>query len=140
MLRIQLSDKHSQPRIFCPAGWCSTARLEGVLRPAVSRRVFVRLDQNTGIRFNIMLIAVLGGFGFLCYLLVNVHLANANKDRLNELLNHHYPVIEQIRRLKQDADSIRESLTAAVALEDGFMVEDSIELANRFRDSAGRLA
>lgn len=100
----------------------------------------MRLDQNTGIRFNIMLIAVLGGFGFLCYLLVNVHLANANKDRLNELLNHHYPVIEQIRRLKQDADSIRESLTAAVALEDGFMVEDSIELANRFRDSAGRLA
>lgn len=99
----------------------------------------MRLKENAGIRANIMLIAVLGGLGFLCYLLVNVHLANANRARLNELLEHRYPVIEQVRKLKQDADGIRESLTAAVALEDGFLVEDSVELAVRFRANANEL-
>ena len=99
----------------------------------------MRLDQTASIRFNIMLIAFLGGAGFLCYLLVNIHLANENKDRLQELLDHRYPVIEQIRLLKQEADGIRENLTAAVALEDGFLVEDSIDLANQFRDNVRRL-
>ena len=73
----------------------------------------MRFDQNVRIRFNIMMIALLGGLGFLCYLLVNVHLANANKDRLDDLVKHRYPVLEQIRQIKQQADAIRENLTAA---------------------------
>jgi len=99
----------------------------------------LRLDQNAKIRLNILLIALLGGLGFLCYLLVNVYLAQKNGERLDNLLTRQYPVIEQIRLLKQDAQAIRDSLTAAVGLEDAFMVEDSQETATQFRERLRQL-
>ncbi|NPU94588.1 MAG: response regulator [Gammaproteobacteria bacterium] len=99
----------------------------------------LRLDQNAKIRLNILLIALLGGLGFLCYLLVNVYLAQKNGERLDNLLTRQYPVIEQIRHLKQDAQAIRDSLTAAVGLEDAFMVEDSQETATQFRERLRQL-
>lgn len=89
----------------------------------------VKFNQNSRIRLHILSIAVIGGLGFFCYLLANVFMARQNESRLDELLNHQYPIIEQIRGLKRDLQIVRENLTSAVALEDVFLLEDSEEIS-----------
>ena len=89
----------------------------------------MKFNQNAKIRLHILSIALIGGIGFLCYLLANVFMAKQNERRLDELLNRQHPVIEQVRALKRDIQVIRETMTSAVALEDPFLVEDSEELS-----------
>lgn len=89
----------------------------------------VKFNQNSKIRLHILSIAFIGGLGFFCYLLTNIFMARQNEQRLDELLNRQHPVIEQVRALKRDIQIIRENLTSAVALEDGFLLEDAEDLA-----------
>ena len=91
----------------------------------------MKFNQNAKIRLHILSIALIGGAGFLCYLLANVFMAKQNERRLDELLNRQHPVIEQVRALKRDIQVIRETMTSAVALEDLFLVEDSEELSQQ---------
>lgn len=91
----------------------------------------MKFNQNAKIRLHILSIALIGGVGFLCYLLANVFMAKQNERRLDELLNRQHPVIEQVRALKRDIQVIRETMTSAVALEDPFLVEDSEDLSHQ---------
>lgn len=75
-----------------------------------------------------MLIALIGGGVFLVYLLLNVLLSFVNANRLDDLQNHQYPIIEEIQSLKQDLTSLREGYAAAIGLEDPILLEDSIQL------------
>ncbi|MBA53646.1 MAG: hypothetical protein CMK89_04260 [Pseudomonadales bacterium] len=94
----------------------------------------MKFNQNAKIRLHILSIALIGGVGFLCYLLANVFMAKQNERRLDELLNRQHPIIEQVRALKRDIQVIRETMTSAVALEDPFLVEDSEELSLQVED------
>ncbi|RLT94502.1 response regulator [Ketobacter sp.] len=91
----------------------------------------MKFNQNAKIRLHILSIALIGGLGFLCYLLANVFMASQNERRLDELLNRQHPVIEQVQALKRDIQVIRETMTSAVALEDPFLVEDSEALSRQ---------
>lgn len=86
------------------------------------------MENTARIRLRIMLIALIGGAAFLLYLLVNVVLASINGSRLDELQHHHYPIIEELRLLKQDLQSIREGFAATVGLGDPLLLEDTESL------------
>lgn len=86
------------------------------------------MNRNAKIRLQIMLIALIGGGVFLVYLLLNVLLSFVNANRLDDLQNHQYPIIEEIQSLKQDLTSLREGYAAAIGLEDPILLEDSIQL------------
>ncbi len=97
------------------------------------------MERNARIRLQIMLIAVIGGLAFFLYLLVNVLLAATNADRLDQLQNRHFPVIEEIRLLKQDLAGLREALAMAVGLADPVLLEDAAGLAQRARERLANL-
>jgi signal transduction histidine kinase/CheY-like chemotaxis protein len=86
------------------------------------------MDNNSRIGLRIMLIAVIGGTAFLLYLALNVILASINGARLDELQHHHYPIIEDLRLLKQDLQSIREGFAATVGMGDPLLLEDTASL------------
>ena len=92
------------------------------------------MECNSSIRLQIMLIAVIGGLAFLGYLLVNVVLSAVNASRLDDLQHNQFPVIEDIRLLKQNLTSIREGLAAAIGLGDSMLLEDTAKLAQQARD------
>lgn len=79
-----------------------------------------------------MLIAVLGGLGFLGYLIFTISAANENERRISDLHSIKFPIIEEMLRLKRDVGNVRESLSSALALEDYFLLEDSYESARNF--------
>lgn len=91
------------------------------------------MERHARIRLHIMLIAFIGGLAFLLYLLVNVLLAMDNARRLDRLQHHHYPILEEIRLLQRDLDSLRESLATAVGLADPELLEDAGRLADQVR-------
>ena len=97
------------------------------------------MERNARIRLQIMLIAVIGGLAFMLYLLVNVVLAAVNADRLDQLQNQQYPVIEEIRLLKQDLATLREGLATAVGLEDPVLLEDAVQVSQHVRQRLARL-
>ena len=97
------------------------------------------MERNARIRLQIMLIAVIGGLAFLSYLLVNVVLAAVNADRLDRLQHHHYPIIEEIRLLQQDLNSMREGFATAVGLEDPVLLDDTRQVVQHARERLVRL-
>ena len=92
------------------------------------------MDRNAQIRLQIMLIAIIGGGAFLLYLSINISLATVNANRLDDLQGHHYPIIEQIRMVKQDLISLRETYASAIGMEDTLLLEDSSVLAQSIID------
>ena len=92
------------------------------------------MDRNAQIRLQIKLIAIIGGGAFLLYLSINISLATVNANRLDDLQGHHYPIIEQIRMVKQDLISLRETYASAIGMEDTLLLEDSSVLAQSIID------
>lgn len=86
------------------------------------------MNRNDKVRLQIMSIALIGGLALVLYLVLNLFLTVANANRLDELQQHHYPVIEEIRTLKQDLVSVREGFAAAVGLGDQLLLQESKQL------------
>ncbi|MVF11882.1 response regulator [Ketobacter sp. MCCC 1A13808] len=91
------------------------------------------MNRNSKIRFNIMMIAVIGGLAFLVYLTVNVFLAMVNGKRLDELQHRHYPIIEEIRQVKQELASLREGYAATIGLGDRMLLEEMGQIESTVR-------
>jgi len=86
------------------------------------------MNRNDKVRLQIMLIALIGGLALVLYLVLNLFLTIANANRLDELQQHHYPLIEDIRALRQDLISVREGFAAAVGLGDQLLLQESMQL------------
>lgn len=93
--------------------------------------------ENIRIRLLIMLIAALGGIGFLGYLLFTISAANENENRIAALHHTKFPVIEELLRLKRDVANVHESFSAALALENYLLLEDTYTAATNFSDRVG---
>lgn len=88
------------------------------------------MNQHAKIRFQILSIAIIGGLALLFYLILNLILALNNAQRLDTLQSHHYPILEELRALKQELASVRETQAAAVGLGDTLLLEDSLRLGD----------
>lgn len=91
-------------------------------------------SYNLRIRLLIMSIAILGGLGFLGYLLFTVLVANDNEHRISELHKVKFPVLEQITLLKRDVNHVHESFSTALVLENYFLLEETYEATRDFSD------
>jgi signal transduction histidine kinase/ActR/RegA family two-component response regulator len=91
-------------------------------------------SYNLRIRLLIMSIAILGGLGFLGYLLFTVLVANDNEHRISELHEVKFPVLEQITLLKRDVNHVHESFSTALVLENYFLLEETYEATRDFSD------
>lgn len=68
----------------------------------------------------------------MLYLGASVLVAKTNEQRIERIQKEQYPVIEGTLFLKEDVERLREALTNAIILENHFLIEDALELANDF--------
>lgn len=90
--------------------------------------------QNLRIRLLIMSIALLGGLGFFGYLVFNIMVANDNEQRIGELHEVKFPVLEGLARLKRDVKTVHESFSTALVLENYFLLDETYEATRDFSD------
>ncbi|ARU55451.1 histidine kinase [Oleiphilus messinensis] len=86
-----------------------------------------------------MMIALLGGLGFFIYLLFNVLVAAQNRATIEDLLDHKFPVVENLLQLKEHAELFKESLTHAINLENQYLIQDSLEYVSDFQSNLNRV-
>lgn len=94
--------------------------------------MIVNKTSTKEIRWQILMIAIIGSLGFSCYLLFNFVVANQNEERIEDIRLIKFPIIEYTRRLESNAHTIRENLTNAIGLEDPFLIDDARELGIEF--------
>ncbi len=88
--------------------------------------------NNQKIRLYIMTIALLGGLGFLGYLLFNISVAQKHEDSISKLHTVKFPVLEQFSALKQGLRDVHENISTALVLEHEFLLEETYSTANQF--------
>jgi signal transduction histidine kinase/ActR/RegA family two-component response regulator len=81
--------------------------------------------NNLKIRLYIMTIALLGGLGFLSYLLFNISVAQKHEDSISQLHTIKFPVLEHFTTLKQGLRDVHEDISTALVLEHGFLLEET---------------
>ena len=94
--------------------------------------MIVSKTSTKQIRWQILMIAIIGSLGFSCYLLFSFVVANQNEKRIEDIRLVKFPIIEYTRRLESSAHTIRENLTNAIGLEDPFLIDDARALAVEF--------
>ena len=79
-----------------------------------------------------MTIALLGGLGFLGYLLFNISVAQKHEDSISQLHRIKFPVLEQFSTLKRDIRDVHESISTALVLEHEFLLEETYSTIQQF--------
>ncbi|CBL43667.1 predicted histidine kinase [gamma proteobacterium HdN1] len=83
------------------------------------------LSPANQVRWQILVLAVIGSIGFCVYVSAVFVIALNNEKRLTEIVEIKQPLIEQLRRSEIACEQFRALLTNAISLEDLFMVEDA---------------
>ncbi len=86
------------------------------------------------------MMAIVGGVAFFLYLAYNHQLGRQADERLQHLLSVDYPRIEAIRGFRADTEDFRQSLAAAIALQNPLLVEMGLESESDLQHSLQRLA
>jgi signal transduction histidine kinase/ActR/RegA family two-component response regulator len=84
------------------------------------------------IRWQILLIAIIGSLGFSGYLLFNFIVAGKNEARLEEIRLIKFPVIEHSRRLQSQMNSLGDILSRATDLKDPTLIKQAEALGDEF--------
>ena len=79
-----------------------------------------------------MTIALLGGLGFLGYLLFNISVAQKHEERISQLHTIKFPVLEQLSTLKRDVRDVHEAISTALVLEHEFLLEETYSTIKQF--------
>ena len=74
--------------------------------------------SKKNIHIQIMLIAIIGGFGFLCYLLFNFSIAKENERRIQNIRTVKFPILESISIARSKLTYTKNILANAIGLED----------------------
>ncbi|MBL4583447.1 MAG: methyl-accepting chemotaxis protein [Pseudomonadales bacterium] len=82
---------------------------------------------DRSIRFKIWVIPVVASVGFVAYLLFNGSVNNQNADRLLQLSNAYYPVLELANSNIVNLDKAAELYTSAVSSGEEEMIDDAAE-------------
>lgn len=88
--------------------------------------------NNLKIRLYIMTIALLGGLGFLGYLLFNISVAQKHEHSISELHTVKFPILEQFSTLKRDIRDVHDSISTALVLEHEFLLEETYSTIKQF--------
>lgn len=88
--------------------------------------------NNLKIRLYIMTIALLGGLGFLGYLLFNISVAQKHEDSISQLHRIKFPILEQFSTLKRDIRDVHEAISTALVLEHEFLLEETYSTIKQF--------
>lgn len=88
--------------------------------------------QSRRIRFQIMLVAIIGGLAFFSYLAVSFFVFQSSQKHIEQVRTRYYPTINSVRSLKNHAVHMKELLSNAIGLEDYFLIEDAVELQKEF--------
>ncbi len=79
-----------------------------------------------------MTIALLGGLGFLGYLLFNISVAQKHEDSISQLHTVKFPVLEQFSTLKRGLRDVHENISTALVLEHEFLLEETYSTIQQF--------
>ena len=82
-----------------------------------------------------MLIAILGGLGFLCYLILNLTVSKDNETQIKQIIEIQLPVLEEITLTQSKLNTTRDLLANAIGLEDPTLLEEAQQLAHEINAS-----
>lgn len=95
--------------------------------------------SNLSIKYKFLLIPLVAVIGFLAYLLFNVNAISKNTERLSELRNVYYPVLEHANANIVILDRVTETFSTAVSTGEADMVGSAMELYDSFKGNMGEL-
>jgi len=95
----------------------------------------VKINQNAKIRFQIILISVLGGLGFFCYLIFSIYTSSTVEKNNLQVHNIQYPILKRLVELEHDTIGVRDSLADVVSIGNELFIEDTDQLALHFHES-----
>jgi len=91
------------------------------------------------IKYRIMLITVISGIGFFGYLMLNYTVSSQNEAKINQIQHVHFPIVEEITRVQNDFQSMRNLLANAIDLQDESLVDDAEEKQARIKKSFDKI-
>lgn len=72
-----------------------------------------------------MLIALFGGMGFLCYLILNYQVAIENGALIKEIGSVKFPILQKVAEIKRNVAFNKDALGKLIGLEDLYYIEDA---------------
>ncbi len=87
-----------------------------------------------------MLIAIIGGFGFLCYLLFNFSVAKENEKRIENIRTVKFPILESIATARSNLIYTKDILANAIGLEDVDLLEEADTSTEKVLDSLNEIS
>ncbi len=91
--------------------------------------------KNLSIRHKIILIAGVGMLGFVAYLTFNYFVKSENSQRLNEIHNLHFPILDKVQNNENIALRTIESINQSVAIMDEEPLEEAKAYASQFHNN-----
>jgi len=88
--------------------------------------------SRLSIKYKISLIVSVGVIGFAAYLLFNYSVNSRNTQRLEEIRDRHFPVVEKIETINGISQELIASFTNAVITGDEDMLSEAEDLSGRF--------
>jgi len=95
--------------------------------------------SNLSIKYKFLLIPFVTVIGFLAYLLFNVSAINNNSERLTQILETNYPVLEQANANIVIIDRITGVFNTAVSTGEVDMIDDALALFSNFQNNIKEL-
>ncbi len=96
--------------------------------------------SKKNVRFQIMLIAVIGGFGFLCYLLFNFLVAKENERHIEDIRKVKFPILESITVARSNLVYTKDTLANAIGMEDIDLLEEADVSTEKILDALSEIA
>jgi len=87
------------------------------------------------IKFRIMLIALFGGIGFLCYLIITYNVAKENGALIKEIGAVKFPILQQVAGIRRNVVFNKDALAKLIGLEDSYYIEDADDIDSKIESS-----
>lgn len=99
----------------------------------------LKFDRLRVIQLHILMIALIGGIGFVLYLGINMLQSQRTEAALRDVVERRFPAIQTLRSVKDELRALRDELAAAIGLRSAFLIEESLERADGFAAQVARL-
>lgn len=100
----------------------------------------MRWISSLSIRTKILLTVSVGIVGFMCYLAFNYSVTDGNKQRLAQIRDVSFPVLEMTNENIVALDKIKEILNGAVMAADEDMLSEADKLSDKMHENFARIA
>lgn len=97
------------------------------------------LNQNRAISLYMATIALIGTVVFIVFFLANMFATQQNAALIEEMQNREFPMISTLIDLREDAATLKRSLSEAITFENEFLISESQENARILKARIARL-